>query len=369
MAKGESLADQLFNRDTVGQLAAHFAGAFDTEAFLRDVMVELHDLELKARINHIAAVLARYLPQDFAAAAQVIDAALPPPLDPNLTDNDFGSFTYASLGVFVENHGRDAHFSTGLDLIEALTMRFSMEFSIRAFLNADQTQTMARVLHWARHDHYHVRRLASEGTRPRLPWGQNVGLTVADTLPVLDVLHADPTRFVTRSVANHLNDIAKIDPDAVIDQLENWQSLGLQSAKELEWMRKHALRSLIKSGHTRAMIHLGYRPDVKITAPKITVPAEIVMGDKVAVEVAFIPNDTAPLIVDYVIDYVKANGTTAPKAFKLKSLSAKADVPVAIAKTHFFDPTASTRKLYAGAHRIHLQITGRIIASQDFTLS
>ena len=368
MAKGESLADQLFNRDTVGQLAAQFDGAFDTDAFVRDVIVDLHDLELKARINHIAVILAGYLPQDFEVAAKVIHNALPAPLNPDLTDDDFGSFIYAALGVFVEKQGLEDHVSTSLDLLEALTMRFSMEFSIRAFLNADQAQTMARVQAWTKHTNYHVRRLASEGTRPRLPWGQNVGLTVADTLPVLDAQHADPTRFVTRSVANHLNDTAKIDPDSVIDRLEHWQSLGRQSVKELNWMRKHALRSLIKSGHPRAMIHLGYRPDVKITAPKITVPMQISMRDKVAVDVIFTPKDTAPLIVDYVIDFVKSNGT-APKAFKLKSLNAKADVPVAVSKTHFFDLTASTRRLYAGAHRIHLQINGRIIASQDFTLT
>ena len=108
-----------------------------------------------------------------------------------------------------------------------------MESSIRAFLNKHPVETMQRVRSWATHESYHVRRVASEGTRPRLPWGHNVGLTTDDTLPILDMLYADKTRFVTRSVANQLNDITKKHPDAVIERLDQWQAAGKQSQKEL----------------------------------------------------------------------------------------------------------------------------------------
>lgn len=371
MAKGDSLADQFFNRDTVGQLAAHFddAGVFSAAPFVTDVMNGLHDRELKARISHIADVLARHLPTDFSDAIAAIYKALPLPLDPNLQDDSFGHFIYAPLGVFVENKGLEGDTSRNFDLLEALTMRFSMEFSIRAFLNKYPVETMQRVRSWATHENYHVRRLASEGTRPRLPWGHNVGLTTDDTLPILDMLYADKTRFVTRSVANHLNDITKTNPDAVIYRLDQWQAAGKQSVKELTWMRKHALRGLIKAGHPAAMRHLGYSTDIRISDADISIPAVIKRGERISIAANFTALDTAPMIIDYVVDYMKYNGKNAPKVFKLKVLAGKANQSISIAKTHHFNDNASTFRLYAGAHAVHLQINGRIVASAAFTLT
>ncbi len=371
MAKGDSLADQLFNHDTVATLANGFeaAGVFQAAPFVDAVTQGFPALELKARINHIAMHLEQVLPQDFTAASQAILAALPAPLDPNLKDNDFGHFIYAPLGVYVENQGITDHFESSLDLLEAITQRFSMEFSLRAFLNHNQGATLERVHHWTTHQSYHVRRLASEGTRPKLPWGQNVGLTHDETLPILDALHADETRFVTRSIANHLNDITKTAPVAVLERLAAWEKSGEQRAPELTWMRKHALRTLIKSGHKGAMAHLGYAPDVKIDAASITCPTEVAMGDKPQIAVAFTPKEDGPLIVDYVIDFMKSNGKTAPKVFKLKAIQGKANVKVSLQKAHHFDPTATTFKIYAGAHAAHLQINGRIVASHAFHLA
>ncbi|WP_373635542.1 hypothetical protein [Yoonia sp. SS1-5] len=371
MAEKFSLKDDLFNADTIGRLAGHFeaAGVFDAAPFVADVMAALAPLELKARINLIAEVLGRYLPDDFTAAAAAIEGALPPPLDPTRTDDDFGHFIYAPLGVFVEAHGLEHHRDRSLDLLEALTQRFSMEFSIRAFLNRWQGETLERMQDWLAHDHYHVRRLVSEGTRPRLPWGQNVGLTEAQTLPLLDRLHADPTRFVTRSVANHLNDITKKNPDAVLDRLADWQSKGLQADKELDWMQRHALRGLIKAGHPATMAHLGYRQDLPLADIQLSMtPTDLTRGDTAEIAVSFICQDDAPLIVDYVVDFMKANGKTAPKVFKMKVLKAKAGQLISLNKRHHFKDTATTFKLYPGAHVLHLQVNGRIIASTPFAL-
>ena len=228
---------------------------------------------------------------------------------------------------------------------------------------------MQRVRSWATHENYHVSRLASEGTRPRLPWGHNVGLTTDDTLPILDMLYADKTRFVTRSVVNHLNDITKKHPDAVIKRLDQWQAAGKQSQKELTWMRKHALRGLIKAGHPAAMQHLGYRPDIAISDADISIRAVIKRGEKISIAANFTPSDTGPMIIDDVVDYMKSNGNNAPKVFKLKVLEGKADQVITIAKSHHFNDTASTFRLYAGAHAVHLQINGRIVASAAFKLS
>ena len=372
MAEKFSLKDDLFNVTTVTRLGQHFedAGIFKAAPFVADVMAEMPALELKARINLIAEVLARYLPKEFSAAADAITTALPPPLDPTLTDDDFGHFIYAPLGVYVENHGLEDHVDRSLDLLEQITQRFSMEYSVRAFLNHWQDATLERMQDWIAHDHYHVRRLVSEGTRPRLPWGQNVGLTPAETLPLLDRLHADRTRFVTRSVANHLNDITKFDAAAPIERLKKWQAAEQQQSKELDWLRKHALRGLVKAGHPDAMICLGYRPDVVVDLSLFSIrPDTLARGDTVEISLnATVPND-APLIIDYVIDFVKANGHTAPKVFKMKVLDAKAGKPIHLKKKHHFKDTATTFKLYPGPHQVHLQINGRIVATQPFALT
>jgi hypothetical protein len=193
---------------------------------------------------------------------------------------------------------------------------------------------------------------------------------VAQTLPLLDKLHADPTRFVTRSVANHLNDITKIAPDEAIERLETWRSQAKQVDEELQWMRKHALRGLIKAGHARAMVHLGYRPDVDVTLSDFSItPDSILRGDAAQIALTLTAKHDAPLIVDYVINFVKANGKTAPKVFKLKVLDAMAGKPAALAKRHTFKADATTFKLHPGAHQVSVQVNGRIIATRPFTLT
>tara|TARA_R110002051_G_scaffold14460_7_gene46879 strand:- start:1988 stop:3103 length:1116 start_codon:yes stop_codon:yes gene_type:complete len=370
MAKGDSLADQLFNRDSVGRLAGHFeeAGVFAAAPFVADVMTDLHQLELKARINHIAAHLETYLPRDFSLADAAIRASLPPALDPNLNDNDFGAFIYAPLGVFVENQGLANHFDASMSLLMTLTQRFSMEFSLRAFLNANQNASLAYIRHWAGHDNYHVRRLASEGTRPRLPWGHKVGLTPDDTLPILDMLYSDPTRFVTRSVANHLNDIAKFAPDAVVDRLKYWAKDAKQDPDELDWMTRHALRSLVKTGHAEALQLLGYQTDATFSQADISLAPVIAMNSKVKFNATLTPTADGPLMIDYVIDFAKASRKSSAKVFKIKRLNGKAHQKIDLSKSHHFDGTATTFRLHAGDHKIHLQVNGQIVASRAFVL-
>ncbi|MEO1640542.1 MAG: hypothetical protein AAFU41_14975 [Pseudomonadota bacterium] len=371
MAQGFSLKDDLFNPETVGRLGGHFeaAGVFPAAPFVADVLAGMAPLELKARINWIAEVLERYLPGGFPAAADAITAALPPPLDPTLRDDDFGHFIYAPLGVYAENHGLEDHSDRSLELLEEVTQRFSMEFSIRAFLNRWPGETLERMQTWVTHDNYHVRRLVSEGTRPKLPWGQGITITQDQTLPLLDRLHADPTRFVTRSVANHLNDITKAAPDLALDRLKAWQKARQQNAKELLWMRKHALRGLVKAGHEGAMAHLGYRADVPVTLADLSItPDMLKRGEKADIAFTLTVAEDAPLIVDYVIDFVKANGSTAPRVFKIKVLEAKAGKPVTLHKTHHFKDNATTFTLHPGAHHLHVQVNGRLIGGVPFTL-
>jgi len=372
MTEKYSLKDDLFNADTVGYLAGLFQAAdpsFQAQAFTDQVLAPFPQLELKQRIDHIAVVLADHLPAHFPEAAERIHAALPEPLDPGLKDDDFGRFIFAPLGEYAVNHGLEDHRDLSLDLLEALTQRFSMEYAIRPFLNRWPEEVLAHMQGWAGHDHYHVRRLVSEGTRPKLPWGMKIGVTSDQALPLLDQLYADPTRFVTRSVANHLNDISKSDPDLVIATLIRWQAEARQDAKELDWMTRHALRGLVKKGHAGALELLGYRSDPDIVVTSFQADREsLPIGDSFSFEATLAAGQNEALMVDYVIDFVKSNGSTAPKVFKLKQVEMKAGESLTLRKKHLFKKGATTFTHYPGAHRLSLQVNGKILAGFHFNL-
>ncbi|MCM2369130.1 DNA alkylation repair protein [Aporhodopirellula aestuarii] len=370
---GFSLKDQLFNRDRVEYLAALFHAAdndFDGTSFVRDTMRRLTDLELKERIVHIAANLENYLAADYRVAAKQIVTALPPPLDPAKTDNDFGDFIFAPLGEFVVRNGLDKkHLKLSLRTLKAITQRFSMEDAIRYFINAYPAETMNELAKWSTDSHYHVRRLASEGTRPLLPWSKRLELDPTAAIPILDTLHADPTRLVTRSVANHLNDIAKSHPKDVLTTLKRWQAQKLQSPNELAWMTKHALRTLIKQGHPQALKLLGFRskPSIEVSQFSIT-QRRIKPGEAIEFSFSVRALRDEALLIDYVIDFVKANGKRSTKVHKLKQIELAKDNAVTLHKKHVLRANATTYTLYPGTHHVTLQINGQAFDSASFEL-
>lgn len=365
--RGHSLKDQLFNEGKVRYFAGLFGGSIDGAGFVREVMAELPQLELMARIRHMAICLDRQLPEDFAAARRVILAALPPPLDPSLSDDDFGDFIMAPLGAYVALRGLDMP-DIALPLMKELTKRFSVEFDIRHFLNAHPEATMQAMREWARDENYHVRRLASEGTRPVLPWGVKVGLALDEPIELLDELYKDRARFVTRSVANHLNDISKKDPELVLATLGRWRRAGQQAAAELDWMERHALRTLVKKGHGGALARLGYRaaPDISVG---LVFAEKLEIGETGALEVEIEAAQDERLMVDYVIEFVKANGGRRPRVFKLKKLDVKKGERVRLGKKHRFLKQSTTFKHFPGTHLIYMQVNGQKFAEQEFELT
>ncbi|NNF64403.1 MAG: hypothetical protein HKN07_09090 [Acidimicrobiia bacterium] len=369
-----SLKDHLFNAERVGYLSDLLSGGipgFHAKRFVDDVMASMLDLELTQRVEHIAAVLGQYLDSDFTVAAVQIEASLPPPLDLTLTDDDFGDFIIAPFGQYVVDRGlAPEHLDVSLLLIRSITKRFSMERTIRAFLNEYPTETMAKLEEWCTDENYHVRRLVSEGTRPLLPWAPRVGLDVEEPINLLDQLHADPTRYVTRSVANHLNDIAKSRPELVVETLQRWRSLGKQDDAELRWMESHALRTLVKQGHQGALELLGF-----VASPQIALTPIEFVGTTVAinssVEFSFdISADTeVRLLVDYEIAFPTATGRTRTKVFKLKQLELAAGETVTVRKRHPLRGNASTFTLHPGTHTIAVQVNGTKYREADFTLT
>lgn len=369
-SQGFSLKDELFNARTIGDLAAEYAvlPGFDPDRFLSEALAGLSSRGLLERLDWLADCIEAQLPDRFPAMADALEAAMPAPLDPTKTDDDFGRFIHAVPGILAVRHGLEDHRNRALDLLEAATQRFSMEFYIRPFLNRWPDKTLARLDRWVAHDNYHVRRLVSEGTRPRLPWAANIQLDPLVPLQFLDALHADPTRYVTRSVANHMNDLTRHAPDRVVTHLKAWQQSKRQKPKELDWMTRHALRTAVKRGEAEALALLGYRQDCDVSVTLKVAPNPVAIGEALQIEVSLCADEALPVMVDYRIRFHRPNGRDGEKVFKLKAVHLKPGVPLTLQKAHRLKDGASTFTLHPGPHHVTVQVNGQDRAEVAVTL-
>lgn len=336
---------------------------FDSEGFTHRVFdMEWESRELKARMRHITECLHHFLPDNYAEALTILRQAA---RDKSLQDFSFENIIFPD---FVEVYGLE-DWDNSLPALEQFTQLASAEFAVRPFIIKNSERMMAQMLKWASHDNHHVRRLASEGCRPRLPWAMALPAFKKDPspiLPILDLLKNDQSDYVTRSVANNLNDISKDNPQVVIATLTDWQK---NSAKMIQWITSHALRSMVKAGDSQALALLGYgEAEVKIENLTIT-PIEIAMGEEIQFSFDLISdsNDTQALMVDYAMHFVRANGKTSAKVFKLKKLDLAPGDTTTIRKKHSFK-AISTRHYYPGTHTVAIQVNGVIIAEADFEL-
>lgn len=369
-----SLKDQLFHRAKVALLAEQLGRVetgFEQQAFLERVVARFPQLELKARIDWISQCLREFLPEDYRQATELILKALPAPCDPDLSDDDFGDFIYAPYSHFVASYGcRSEDLDFSLEALRQITQRFSAEYAIRPFLQSHREPTLAILLEWTKDPHYHVRRLCSEGTRPRLPWAPAVRLDWQECLAILQALHADTTRFVTRSVANHLNDWSKSHHDQVLETLASWREQAAQHPQELDFIEKHALRSLVKQGHAVALRQLGYSPDVRLEGSHLQlVSPSVKLGQ--SLEFSFqlqALEQAAQVVVDYQIHFQSSRGKLENrKTFKLKNLQLQAGQAVVLSKRHPLR-NMTTRRLFPGPHRLVVLINGQSLLQTDFEL-
>lgn len=373
MEKKFLLKDILFNQAKIEQVSgeiSHVHSPFKKGAFVRDVVSEFPSLELKARISWIAECLRRYLPDDYASAADILIRALPPPNDPELSDKDFGDFIYAPYSEFVAKNGcREEYLDLSLNALYEITQRFSAEDAIRYFINAFPDETMKKLASWAEDGHYHVRRLCSEGTRPKLPWSQKINIPATAPLPILEKLFSDKKRFVTRSVANHINDISKAYPELALETLAGWKRSGKQAPGEMDYILRHSLRTLIKQGNPKAMEMLGFKhaPDISISG--LAIPRQVKMNT--ALDFSFTiesPEDIA-VVIDYKVHFQnKAGKMGSMKVFKLKQIGLEKGKPIKISKSHMLLERMTTRTLYPGEHAIEIQVNGKSFAKASFLL-
>ncbi len=366
-----SLKDQLFNAKTLGVLSERLNDAypgFKRNKFEREVLARFPELELKERISWIVTTLEAHLPGEFPLAMDILHRALPTPLDPSKSDDDFGHFIWAVPGEYVSRHGCTIeHLAASLDFLREATMRFTSEGAIRPFLRRYRAQTMAFVHECAKHGNYHVRRLASEGIRPFLPWAPRAGVPVDQVISVLDCLYADNTRFVTRSVANTLNDVSRIDAELVIHTLKRWHKQHYQQTEELAWITRHALRTLVKQDHPAALELLGYPTEPRFRISNIEASEIVKVGTHLSWRCQLVSLAEQRLKIMLRINFLKANGSHSVKVFAVKDARLDKGEQLQINKQLLFKPM-TTRVLYPGTHYVELVVNGVARGKRAFEL-
>ncbi len=350
--------------------------AFDRKHFERVALKGLDALEMKARAMQIADALEAVLPPDFDASCDVIEAALALPIElgsvasqRDIAKHGLAGWIVWPLGELIARRGM-AHPQRALVALHALTQRFSAEFAIRRFIVEHPALTLATMQRWTSDPSAHVRRLASEGSRPRLPWGLQLKALIADpspTLPILAALQDDDSEYVRRSVANHLNDIAKDHPQLVVE----WVQRHLPSAAtERRALLSHASRTLIKQGHAGMLALWGAGTAFNGRCTLKATPKRVPVGDSVQLTLKLhsTSNAAQSLLIDYAVHHVKADGRTSPKVFKGWKLTLGAGESRTLIKQHSFKPV-TTRRYHAGPHVIEVSVNGAVAASASIGLS
>lgn len=341
---------------------------FNAKAFQKDSERGLEELELKARVHHLIAVLHRHYDLPFKKLSKHLHD-LPDVWDRGSATDSKAGFAAWPLIDYVAVHGLQ-HPKEALKTLEKLTPLFSAEFAVRPFIQQHTDVTYETLLKWCEHPSEHVRRLASEGSRSRLPWGMRLPQFIKNPDPLLAILEklkADESLYVRRSVANNLNDISKDNPEWMINLCERWLT---DSHEYTNWIVKHALRSLVKAGDVRVFPLLGYAAKPTAVASEIQLnKKKIAVGDSITFSCVITGGEKAQnVVVDYVVYFVKASGKLAPKVFKLKNIILAENETIAISKTHSFK-LITTRRYYPGAHQLAIQINGKEVARADFYVS
>lgn len=369
----KNVFNELLISDITKHIKFHFS-EFDETRFKQLALNNLENLELKERSYNITKALGATLPEDFSLAVQVLLKALHPQENSSLSDsnpNDLGLRGWAIMPItdYVAKFGRE-HFELSMRTLAEMTKRFSSEFSVRYFVE-QELETAIQFFHdWSLDDNYHVRRLASEGIRPRLPWGIQLKELVIDPepiIPILENLKDDVEEYVRRSVANNLNDISKDHPDLVADIAERWLE---GASKNRQRLVRHACRSLIKQGHPKTLKVFGFK-DLEIQVEQFQLSkTDVVLGEcfEVQFSMSSSSNETQKILLDYAVHHQKANGETTAKVFKWKTFDLRPNQNVELIKKHTIKPI-TTRVYYPGIHKVEILLNGKSTGIKNFNLT
>ena len=356
------LKDQFFQRPFLDRLAAAISEvhpAFDRARFLRLVFdgERWPALELKDRMHHAADALGRTLPEDYRAALRILLAV----------ERRFTGFDHLLFADYVERFGTGDP-EASLPALERLT-RSSAEFAIRPFLERDPERTLAAMLAWTASPDENVRRLASEGCRPRLPWGRRLPALQRDPapiLPILERLRDDPSAYVRRSVANNLGDVAKDHLDLALDLAERWLAESPARAPLL----RHALRGPLKAGNVRALALFGFGKKARVEIVAVEVrPRRVPLGGRAELRVALRAAGRRPQTVrlEYELAYARPNGRTARKVFRIAEAALAPGQELELVRRLDFRDR-SIRKHHRGPHALTLCVNGARVRTVAFAL-
>jgi 3-methyladenine DNA glycosylase AlkC len=299
-------------------------------------------------MHRIAAALQAHLPGNYRQQLAVLGRVAPA----------FDGFEAMFFPDFVEQFGQH-DFALSMTALEHFTRYSSSEFAVRPFIDREPQRALAQMLAWAENDNEHVRRLASEGCRPRLPWAMRLPMLIADPAPIVPILQrlrADASEMVRRSVANNLNDIAKDHPEVVLDLARRWHGENPATDRLL----KHACRTLLRRGHTGALQLFGHHDGVRVGVTDLRFDAaRLPIGGTLAFAftVALQAREAATLRLDYAVDFVKARGGTSRKVFRIGERALEPGERAQVQRRHRFTDF-STRRHYPGPHRIAIIVNG-----------
>ncbi|AXU78105.1 TPA: DNA alkylation repair protein [Clostridioides difficile] len=354
------LLKNMYNRESLYEVAVAIQSvynSFKVDEFIKSTMDETwNNLELKARCRKISMSLGMYLPEDYKEALSI--------LEKSVTGFYFAFF----FPDFVEVYGQDdVNWDLSISALERNTEYWSSEFAVRAFIIKDEERMMAQMRKWSKHKSEHVRRLASEGCRPQLPWGQAISKFKKDptpVLPILEQLKTDTSTYVQKSVANNLNDISKTHPDLVISIAKDWYGKN----KSTNWIVKHGCRTLLKKGNRDVLALFGYDDTTSINIQDFTLETtSISIGENLTFSFNILAKKATKTRLEYGIDYVKSNGKRNRKIFKISEVSLKENEKKSYMKKHSF-ADVSVRKHYPGIHSITIIINGVEKGKLDFEL-
>jgi 3-methyladenine DNA glycosylase AlkC len=362
----------------IARMVTRVHGDFDARSFVRASLKGLEALELLPRAWHIAHALRAHLPDDYPKAAAILVASLGPKLE-SAEEPGPAPFFYLPHAFMVAGYGLD-DFEASMHAQYEITQRFTAEFSIRPFLDRYPEATLARLMQWTRDASPHVRRLVSEGTRPRLPWAPRLRAFQADPRPVLELLEQlkdDSALYVRRSVANNLNDIGKDHPAVLVETARRWLAGdgegggGKGEASEnRQWLVKHALRSAVKRGDPAALQLLGFGAGAKVTVRNVRIaPQRVKAGGTVTIAFELHNNtrQVQDVLADFRVHFIKANGKPSARVFKLKTVQLAPDASAPLGKSLSLVPM-TTRKHYPGTHRVDALINGQVVPLGEFEL-
>lgn len=340
----------------IGKVYPPFKNDRYTEAVLADGFLKL---ELKERIDKMAATLKEFLPENYDIAVQILIGTAP----------RVKSFENWVLTNYVQMFGLK-DFETSVMALEELTKHGTSEFAIRPYMIQYTDKMLAILKKWTKNKNAHVRRLAAEGSRPRGVWTAHIESFKKDARPVVDILEAlkaDNSLYVRKAVANNLNDISKDHPDLIIEVASSW----LKSNHEhTNWIIKRGLRTLVKSGHQKALQLLGvnHRPLVRVKSFTVK-PAGVRAGSVATLflEIISTARSEQKLVIDYIVHHVREKGTISEKTFKWAVKTIGPNATLSLVKQHSFR-NLSTRTHYPGEHLIEVLVNGKVAARKSVRL-